>query len=298
LDLLHVRDGKSSIKWFDRKKKMKNLVLRTFTGIIYVALVTAGILVNSYTFLILFSLVIVLCLQEFYGLIGATKKASVNPYFNCLGGILLFGATFFYTSGITGNTIFILYLLYLVAIFVSELYRKKEDPLKNLAYAFLGQIYITLPLTLLNILAFRTDSFGELQYHPILILALFVFIWINDSGAYLVGVTIGKHRLFERISPKKSWEGFFGGLIFTALSSLAFYHFEPQIPYYHWIGIAIMVVIFGTWGDLIESLMKRTLGVKDSGSALPGHGGFLDRFDSLLLAVYGMFFYIQLFIRN
>ncbi|MDR1369927.1 MAG: phosphatidate cytidylyltransferase [Dysgonamonadaceae bacterium] len=277
---------------------MKNFTLRTLTGAVYVALVTAGVLVDPYTFLVLFSLIIVFCLHEFYRLIGTTKKVPVNPCFNCAGGLLLFGATYLYISGVAGTAIFIPYLLYLVAVPVSELYRKKEDPLQNLAYAFLGQVYITFPLTLLNLLAFRADSSGEMQYYPMLALALFVFIWINDSGAYLVGVTIGKHRLFERISPKKSWEGFFGGLIFTALSSLVFYHFESHIPYYHWMGMAVMVVVFGTWGDLVESLMKRTLGVKDSGNALPGHGGFLDRFDSLLFAVYGMFFYVQLFIRN
>ena len=277
---------------------MKNLLLRTLTGAVYVSLVTAGILINSYTFLALFSLVIILCLQEFYGLIGTTRKVSVNPYFNSLGGLLLFIPLYFNIFEGVGSKILILYPIYLVAVLVSELYRKKEDPLQNLAYTFLGQLYIVLPLTLLIPLAYQASEFGGAphSYYPILILALFVFIWVNDTGAYLVGVTIGKHRLFERISPKKSWEGFFGGLIFTALSSLIFYHFEPEIPYYHWIGIAAVVVVFGTWGDLVESLIKRTLNVKDSGNALPGHGGFLDRFDSLLLAVYGMFFYVWLFI--
>ena len=269
---------------------MKNLLLRTLTGTVYVSLVTAGILINSYTFLALFSLVIILCLHEFYGLIGTTRKVSVNPYFNSLGGLLLFIPFYLNVFEGVGSRILILYPIYLVAVLVSELYRKKEDPLKNLAYTFLGQIYIVLPLTLLIPLAYTYS------YDPIFVMALFAFIWVNDTGAYLVGVTIGKHRLFERISPKKSWEGFFGGLILTALSSLLFYHFEPGIPYYHWIGIAVMVVIFGTWGDLVESLMKRTLNVKDSGNALPGHGGFLDRFDSLLLAVYGMFFYVWLFV--
>ena len=275
---------------------MKNLLLRALTGTVYVSLVVAGILIKSDLFFLLFGTLMALSLYEFYGLIGASKKASVNPYFNSLAGILLFFPTYFYLKGAVGADFFILYPLYLTAVFVAELYRKKEDPLQNLAYTFLGQIYIALPFTLLNLLAFQADGTGGMQYYPMLVLALFVFIWINDTGAYLVGVTIGKHRLFERISPKKSWEGFFGGLIFTALSSLAFYHFEPEIPYYHWIGIAVVVVIFGTWGDLVESLMKRTLNVKDSGNALPGHGGFLDRFDSLLLAVYGMFFYVWLFI--
>ena len=275
---------------------MKNLLLRTLTGTVYVSLVVAGILIKSDLFFLLFGTLMALSLYEFYGLIGASKKASVNPYLNSLAGILLFFPTYFYVKGAVGADFFILYPLYLTAVFVAELYRKKEDPLQNLAYTFLGQIYIALPFTLLNLLAFQADGTGGMQYYPMLVLALFVFIWTNDTGAYLVGITIGKHRLFERISPKKSWEGFFGGLVFAALSSLIFYHFAPEIPYYHWIGIAVVVVIFGTWGDLVESLMKRTLNVKDSGNALPGHGGFLDRFDSLLLAVYGMFFYVWLFI--
>ena len=122
-----------------------------------------------------------------------------------------------------------------------------------------------------------------------------IFIWANDTGAYIIGSRFGKRRLWERISPKKSWEGFFGGLVFTLVPAVIFAYFHPEIAGYHWIGLSVGVVVFGTWGDLIESLIKRTLNVKDSGCSLPGHGGFLDRFDSLLLAVYAMFFYIQLF---
>ncbi|GHT70833.1 phosphatidate cytidylyltransferase [Bacteroidia bacterium] len=277
---------------------MKNFLLRSLTGFIYAVLVITGIIVNSYTFLVLFSLVVILCLYEFYGLINASKRASVNPYFNCFGGLLLFVSSYFFVSETTGKFIFVPYLIYLVIVLVSGLYRKCRDPLANLAYAFLGQCYVALPLSVLSLLAFHTDGSGIVRYYPVLVLSLFVFIWVNDTGAYLVGITIGKHRLFERISPKKSWEGFWGGLVFTILSSLAFSYYEPHIPYYHWIGIAVMVVVFGTWGDLVESLMKRTLDVKDSGCSLPGHGGFLDRFDSLLLAVYGIFFYVQLFIQN
>jgi phosphatidate cytidylyltransferase len=154
-----------------------------------------------------------------------------------------------------------------------------------------------LPLSLLNLLVFSPADAGVVVYYPVFVLALFIFIWINDTGAYLVGILFGKHRLFERISPKKSWEGFFGGLLFTTASSFVFAYFEPEISYYHWMGISLVVVVFGVWGDLVESLIKRTLEVKDSGKAIPGHGGFLDRFDSLLLAVYAVLFYVQLFIR-
>ena len=274
---------------------MKNFILRTLTGTVYVAVIISGILVNQYTFLALFSGVIIVCLWEFYGLTNKNQRFDISRVMNCLGGVALFLSTFLYTTGQVTPVVFLPYLGYIVFMLVSELYRKKEDPIHHLSIAFLGQCYIALPLSLLNVIAFPEYTEGIIRYSPLLILSLFVFIWVSDTGAYLTGMSVGKHRLFERISPKKSWEGFFGGLIFTVLSSLVFAHFESTIPYYHWMGLGIAVVVFGTWGDLIESLMKRTLGVKDSGRSLPGHGGFLDRFDSLLLAVYGMLFYVELF---
>lgn len=277
---------------------MKNLLRRALTGILYVSIICGGILFNSYTFLCLFSLTIILCLWEFYGLLNDGKHATINKITSSFGGVLLFASSYLFASETFGYIIFFPYLCYIVFMLVSELYQKKEDPLIHLAFAFLGQCYIALPISMLCFLAFQRGDAGEVYYYPLLVLSLFIFIWINDTGAYLVGVTFGKHKLFERISPKKSWEGFFGGLAFTILAAWGVSYFEPEIPYYHWIGLAIAVVIFGTWGDLIESLMKRTLGVKDSGHSLPGHGGYLDRFDSLLLAVYGMLFYVELFIRN
>ena len=276
---------------------MKNLIIRALTGIIYVVIVTGGVLINSWTFLILFSVITFLCLWEFYGLVNQYKGTDISRVFNCLGGSVLFVATFLFASGITNYTIFLLYLLYIIIVFVAELYRKKEDPLKNLAFSFLGQLYIALPYSILNFLGFIKLGSGDI-YYPLLILSLFVFIWINDSGAYLTGMAFGKHKMFPRISPKKSWEGFAGGVFLTIGAAWIFAYFEPVIPVYHWMAMALVIIGLGTWGDLIESLMKRTLGVKDSGKVLPGHGGFLDRFDSLLFAIYGQFIYVELFIRN
>ena len=277
---------------------MKNFILRLLTGTIYVALVIGGIFWGPYTFLCLFSLITVLCLKEFYGLVNAQKRAQVTTWYHCFGGLLLFLCTYLYCAEIFSYVVFFLYLLYIVSVLVSELYEKRQDPLIHSAYIFLGQTYIALPLSLLNMIAFSQVDMEKTIYHPLLILALFVFIWINDSGAYVTGMLLGKHPLFQRISPKKTWEGFAGGLVFTLAVSFVFAYFEQHIPFYHWMGLAAVVVIFGTWGDLIESLMKRTLDIKDSGKTLPGHGGFLDRFDSLLLAIYAVLFYMQLFIRN
>jgi phosphatidate cytidylyltransferase len=279
---------------------MKNFFLRILTGSVYVALIVAGIQVNQYVFVCVFSIFLVLCLNEFYGLLHSQKKEKINSIYNCTGGLILFLSTYLYASGTLSSLVFIFYLLYVVVLLISELYLKQPDPLTHIAYIFLSQVYIALPFSLLNFIAFRTvfTSPYVSVYYPVFLLALFVFIWVNDTGAYLTGVWLGKHRLFPRISPKKSWEGFFGGLVLTVTSSFVFAHFEPEISWYHWISISVLVVIFGTWGDLVESLFKRTLEIKDSGRTLPGHGGFLDRLDSLLLAVYAVFFYVQLFIQN
>ena len=277
---------------------MRNLLLRTLTGLAYILVIIAGIIGGAYSFLALFSTITVLCLREFYHLIHAQKQIRINPWYHCPGGLLLFVSTWLYAAGIVSHVIFLSYIIYVALVLILELYEKQKDPIMHSACIFLGQCYIALPLALLNALAFRAGEGGENPYDWVYLLALFVFIWVNDTGAYLIGSKFGKHRLFERISPKKSWEGFFGGLFFSAASSFVFAHYNPEIPYYHWMSLAIVVAVFGTWGDLIESLMKRTLGVKDSGNTLPGHGGFLDRFDSLLPAVYAMLFYVELFIRN
>ena len=169
---------------------------------------------------------------------------------------------------------------------VSELYLKKENPLNNWAYAMFSQMYIALPFALLNVLAFHSDETTSIsQYNAILPLSIFIFNWVNDTGAYCTGMLFGKHRLFERISPKKSWEGSIGGGVFCIIASLVLAHFFPFMSVGVWIGLALTVVVFGTWGDLTESLLKRRLGIKDSGHILPGHGGMLDRFDSAILAI-------------
>ena len=150
----------------------------------------------------------------------------------------------------------------------------------------MSQLYVALPCALLNVLAFHNDpAASSVSYNPILPLSIFVFIWLSDTGAYCVGSLIGKHRLFERISPKKSWEGSIGGAVFSIASSFIFAHYYDFMSVGQWAGLAVVVVIFGTWGDLTESLMKRQLGIKDSGNILPGHGGMLDRFDSALMAI-------------
>jgi phosphatidate cytidylyltransferase len=278
--------------------KGNKLGTRLLTGIAYVGIINLGIIWNIYSFLALFSIVTALCLREFYGLLNTHKHLEINTYFHCIGGLILFNAAFLFSSGHFGYGIFFVYLIYIVTTLILELYGKKPDPIGRLAATFFGQCYIALPIAVLNFIVFREIDGGAPTYSRMLILSLFIFLWVNDTGAYIIGVTFGKHRFFERISPKKSWEGFIGGLIFTLLSAVIFSLIRPEIQLYHWIGLSLTVVIFGTWGDLVESMIKRALDIKDSGQSLPGHGGFLDRFDSLLLAAYAMLFYVQLFIQN
>lgn len=238
------------------------------------------------SFGILFAVISGLAIREFCTLVNQVEGVQVNKRICILGGVFLFLCFFYYGINPVQTGIFIPYLALFIYLMVSELYLKKKNPLHNWAYAMLSQMYIALPFALLNILAFHSDQTNSISsYNAILPLSIFLFNWVNDTGAYCTGMLFGKHRLFERISPKKSWEGSIGGGVFCILTSLAMGHFFPFLSLGAWIGLALTVVVFGTWGDLTESLLKRHLGIKDSGNLLPGHGGMLDRFDSAILAI-------------
>lgn len=248
--------------------------------------------------MLLFSIIVFLAMHEFYGLIEKhDKNISINKWINYFGGIYLFISLYIYASGLYNSRILLAYILIIITLFIIELYRKRSQPILNLAYSLFGQIYCALPMGMLNLIAFDYNN-GLREYKPWLLLSLFIFVWANDTGAFCVGSLFGKHRLFERISPKKSWEGFWGGFFFTLLASQIIAYFEPCATRYEWLGLAAVVVVFATWGDLTESLLKRTLGVKDSGNLLPGHGGVLDRFDSVLMAAPAAYIFIEFFIRN
>ena len=264
-----------------------NFIQRAVTGVLFVIVLVGCILYSPLSFGILFTIISVLSVHEFAQLVSKSSEVSINKTITALGGAYLFLALMsFCTQQSVGARVFLPYLGLLLYMMITELYLKKKNPTGNWAYSMLSQLYVALPFALLNVLAFQNSSeTGSVTYNPILPLSIFVFIWLSDTGAYCVGSLIGKHRLFERISPKKSWEGSIGGGIFSIASSLGFAHFFPFMPGWQWVGLAIVVVIFGTWGDLTESLMKRQLGIKDSGNILPGHGGMLDRCDSALMAI-------------
>ena len=268
---------------------MNNFIQRTISGAIFISIIIASILFHSYAFAAVFAVICAWCVREFQQLTNTQSNVNVNTWVASFGGVLLFICSWIHASGILACTwIYAVYIVYIMAVFVWELYRKQSNPINNWAYFVFGQVYVALPFSLLNFILFATG------YTPILLLSVFVIIWVNDTGAYLCGVTFGKHRLFERISPKKSWEGFIGGAVFSLAAGYVFSLLIPEISLLQWFILSEIVVLFGTFGDLSESLMKRTLNIKDSGNAIPGHGGMLDRFDSMLFAAPAVFVYLML----
>ena len=263
-----------------------NFLQRTVTGLLFVAILVGCILYTPISFGVLFVTISALTTHEFSQLVNRIEGVAVNKTITMLGSAFLFLAVMAFCMDVAGSNIFIPYILLLLYLLISELYLKKEKPMLNWAYAFMSQLYIGLPFAMLNVLAFHNDSeIRSVSFNPILPLSIFVFLWLNDTGAYCFGSLFGKHRLFERISPKKSWEGSLGGGMVAIGSAFIFAHFFSVMPALEWVGLAAVVVVFGTWGDLTESLLKRQLQIKDSGTILPGHGGFLDRFDSSLMAI-------------
>lgn len=263
---------------------MKNFIQRAITGIIFVAVLIGCIIGSPFSFGILFAIISGMATYEFCNLVNKQEDVDINRNICTLGSVFLFFCFFYYGINPTDTGIFIPYLILLVYLMISELYLKKSNSIHNWAYSMLSQVYVGLPFALLNVLAFQSIE-ATSYYQFILPLSIFIFIWINDTGAYCTGMLFGKHRLFERISPKKSWEGSIGGAVFCIAAAFALAHWVPVMNTMEWIGMALTVVIFGTWGDLTESLMKRHLGIKDSGNILPGHGGMLDRFDSAIMAI-------------
>ena len=276
---------------------MNNLVLRTLTGVVFIAVLIGGTLYSPLTFTVLFAAVTGLTVWEFSTNVNNYARASVNRVINTTAAVYLFLAFAGFCSDVTPSKAFIPYVISIIYLPVSELYLQKSDPLKNWAYAFASQIYIALAFSLLCVLAFHYDPMENcVAFEPMYPLAVFIFLWTSDTGAYVSGSLLHKRfpaKLFERISPNKSWVGSIGGGVLCIVVAVVLWHFFPELlDLPHWIGLGLVVCIFGTWGDLVESLFKRQLGIKDSGHILPGHGGMMDRFDSSLLAIPAAVLYL------
>lgn len=266
---------------------MKNFIVRTITGIIFVAAIVSCFL-NPMAMVVLFALVTGLTVWEFTGIVNEHVAATtLNRVICTVAGVWFFLAMFGFCWGIVNSAVFLVYLFTIMYLVISELYLKHENPINNWAYTMLSQMYIAMPLSLINVLAFMGSADGEVHYNYVLPLSVFVFLWVNDSGAYCCGSLLGRHKLFPRVSPGKSWEGSIGGAVLVVVVAYVISQLlgtSSPLTALEWMGLGLVVVIFGTWGDLVESLFKRTLGIKDSGNILPGHGGMLDRFDSSLMA--------------
>jgi phosphatidate cytidylyltransferase len=271
---------------------LSNFLLRTISGILFVVSIVGALIIGKTTFLVVFSGILVLSMFEFYTL---SLKARIKPQFflGILIGLSFFIGSYLYTTGNIEAILLLGFIPLTTSVFIFELYRDHKRPFHNIAYTFLGIFYIAIPLSLFNFMVFDSTTL-HYSYSYEILLSYFILIWANDTGAYLFGVSIGKHRIFPRISPKKSWEGFFGGLIFTTIVAWTISLYFHNITFAHWFVIGLLSAIIGVFGDLVESMYKRSLDIKDSGKFLPGHGGILDRFDSVFLSAPIVFAYLKI----
>lgn len=272
---------------------MNNFTKRALTALVFVVVLIGCIAYNHYTFSLLFLFFTLVGLWEFYSISSLGDNLPQKLYGVFLG-LSLFVLSTLKSMGIIPFSYFIMLIPLLYLIFVLELFRKNKNPFRNVAFTFLGVIYVAIPFSLLNFVS-TSSLLGN--YEPRILIGILLILWGSDTGAYLVGSKFGKRKLFERISPKKSWEGFLGGALLSSIAAVVDSRLFPVLELHQWLVISFIVVIMGTLGDLVESLFKRSKNIKDSGTLLPGHGGILDRFDSLLLATPYIFAYL-LWVNN
>ena len=272
---------------------------RAITGLFFVLVMLGSVLLGQYVFGLFYLLLGAFVLYEFYKLVSQSVAKPDIPAGIVNGALVYAGfALLIYSDNMTlpillsyKATYSLLFLLPVTftVVFIRQLFKQAMLPFNNVAYTFLGIVLVIAPFTFFHALAYLH---GAYNFHfP---LAFLVLLWANDTGAYLVGRRFGKTKLFERHSPKKTWEGLIGGIIISAGIALIFAHFYNDLPWNQWVSVAIIISCFGTLGDLVESMFKRSINVKDSGGILPGHGGLLDRFDGLFLAVPVVYAYLYL----
>ncbi|MDD3567108.1 MAG: phosphatidate cytidylyltransferase [Bacteroidales bacterium] len=271
---------------------MSSFLKRTISGALFVILITGGIILGRFSFFIVFLVLMELTMLEFYRL---TFKARVKPQYlyGMILGAIVFIINHLFAIGMLGHYIFLGIIPLVLSIFLIELYRNHQKPIHNIAFTLLGIIYVAIPFSLLNYFVLSHTSY-HIGYRTHILLGYFILLWTNDSGAYVVGLSIGRNRMFPRISPKKSWEGLVGGLFFTILASWILSLTFIEISFFHWAVIGLITASTGIFGDLVESMFKRSVGVKDSGKIMPGHGGLLDRFDCVLLSAPIVFVYLEI----
>jgi phosphatidate cytidylyltransferase len=272
-----------------------NFVQRVATSVVFVIVLVGGTILHSSVLFAIFTAIVLIGMLEFYKI---AIKASHKPQLvsGLIFGLYILTSNFLIAANMASMKLYFLYIPFVAVFVVIELFRQNKKPFSNIAVTLFGAVYVSMPFGLLSYLVFY-PPFGN-HYNPSFLIAYFLLMWANDSGAYIVGSLIGKHKLFERISPKKTWEGFFGGAVFTLLAAWLVSHFLHEIDLIHWILVGIITFSIGTIGDLFESQLKRGVDMKDSGKILPGHGGILDRFDSILLSAPIVFVYLMIFYTN
>jgi len=274
---------------------MSNFWARTITGLSMVFILLAGLYFNEWIFAGLFFLVTVLGIMEFYKITSSETCQPQSLFGVAAGALLYISIVMVHYLSLPSDNIEIIFLPFLLSIpifflpFIIEIYRKKPYPLTNIAFTILPVFYISLPLALLNMM--NDPEAVHFTGFPAFLTGYFILTWCYDTGAYLYGKQFGRHKLFERISPKKTWEGTIAGSVIALLIATGLYFLVKDIHLVDWYALTFLVLIFGTFGDLVESLIKRSLSIKDSGSILPGHGGILDRFDTIFISAPFVFLY-------
>jgi phosphatidate cytidylyltransferase len=266
---------------------------RAITGFFFIIVMLGSVLWNHYVFGVFYLLLSGFCLWEFYRLVekAGVKPSVISGLINGLFIYILF-ALMPYQEDYEIHKLLFLLPVTLSAILIQELFKKSSTPFTNIAYTYLGLIFVIIPFAFFHALAYIGNNFNF--HFP---LAFLLMLWANDTGAYLVGSKLGRTKLFERHSPKKTWEGFIGGMIITAGVAYIISIYYTEFGLQQWIWVGVLISCFGTTGDLIESMFKRSIDVKDSGGILPGHGGLLDRFDGFLMAAPIVYAYLY-FITN
>jgi phosphatidate cytidylyltransferase len=268
--------------------RLTNLQQRLIVGVAGAAGIVTGICLNEWTYFALFFIISFFSLREYHSLVNAAGIETNKVYGLLLGALFYIGA-FLVATGRWPATFYRLYPVLIAGFFLVELFQKKNKPFESTAYGILGVVYTILPYALLHNVLFE-----EGIYNYKIILGILFLLWANDTGGYFGGRFLGKHKLFERISPKKTWEGSVSGALFSLLIAVCLYHFLSELSLVVWMGLSMVIVVFGSLGDLVESQFKRSLHIKDSGSSIPGHGGFLDRFDGLIVSLPFVVVYFEL----
>lgn len=278
--------------------KYNNLTQRLITGLLGAAAIIAGVSYSEWIYFGIFLIICLFSLLEFYKLSGLDGMIPLKTLGTIIG-ITIYSLSFFIEQQTISYKYYFAIFPLIAVVYLIKLYKKGEvKPFTNIAFTFLGVFYVALPFALLNHAVFNdTLHDGNIvsHYNYEIILGCLLILWASDTGAYFAGTFFGKHKLFERISPKKSWEGFWGGaglaMVITYILTLYFH----SLSLIDWMIISLIIIIGGTFGDLVESLLKRSIEIKDSGDSLPGHGGFLDRFDGLLISAPFIVAYLEIF---